>query len=539
MSALAAVLTQGSTTLPQLVLPHLTAPPVMPEIILVGGAILLLVVASLTSRRLPSWFHAGATAAIGLASLGYTWTLWQGVQAHGPYLAYASALSIDGFSLFFFILIDASVVLGCLVATAFLDRERMVGPEFYVLAMLSGSGAMFMAAANDLIVIFLGLEIMSIPLYILAGLNARRQESGEAAMKYFIMGAFSSAIFIYGIALTYGATGSSNLAHIASYLANNVATSDGLLLAGMALLLVGFGFKVAAVPFHTWTPDVYQGSPSPATGFMAAVAKAGGFAALLRVFFSTFPTLRLDWQPAIWIMAVLTLALGAVLAVIQTDIKRMMAYSSISHAGFVLVGLYAFSTQGISGGLYYLFTYAFMIIGTFAVITVMGRDGDGHHHIETYRGLARRRPVLSLCLAVLLMAQAGIPFTTGFLAKFYVIAAVVAQHRYALAFIAMVSAVVAAFFYLRVIVVMYTPRSAGAGEGGPLQLAVASMPWGRRQLDDGQNGDGLGPRAAATHGGRAGSGAAPAPAALAGGGAQMSGRAGDSPAPARAATEAG
>ncbi|MGH9063808.1 MAG: NADH-quinone oxidoreductase subunit N [Acidimicrobiales bacterium] len=485
--------------LPQLVLPHVAYSAIMPELIMLGGALALLVAASLTRRRLPTIFHAVVTVGVSLSAMGYTLViLWRAVMAHGSYTALSGAVAVDGFSLLFFVLVEASIALGSLAAAAWLKRDGVVGPEFYILAMFSGSGAMLMAASNDLILIFLGLEILSIPLYILAGFNARRPESGEAAMKYFILGAFSSAIFVYGVALTYGATGTTNLAHIAGYLSSNVLPSDGLLLAGLALLLVGFGFKVAAVPFHAWTPDVYQGSPSPVTGFMAAVAKAGGFAALLRVFFSSFSTLRLDWEPAIWILAVLTLVLGSVLAVIQTDIKRMMAYSSIGHAGFVLVGLYAATTRGISGALYYLFTYAFMIIGTFAVITVMGGDGDGNHHIETYRGLARRRPALALCLAVLLMAQAGIPFTTGFLAKFYVIAAVAEQHRWALAFIAMVSAVVAAFFYLRVVVVMYTPRLRVGAAAGRLQLAVLGVPFERRSSD------GSGDAAGGTPGGGAG-----------------------------------
>ncbi len=217
-------------------------------------------------------------------------------------------------------------------------REKATGPEFQALMLLSASGAMIMGEANDLIVVFLGLEILSIALYVLAAMNARRAESGEAALKYFVLGAFSSAVFLYGIALVYGATGSTNLPQIADYLARNVLLHNGLLLAGLALLLVGFGFKVAAVPFHLWTPDVYQGSPSPATGFMAAVAKAGGFAALLRVFVSSFGTLRTDWQPAVWVLAAITLLLGAVVALAQRDIKRMLAYSSINHAGFVLLG---------------------------------------------------------------------------------------------------------------------------------------------------------------------------------------------------------
>jgi NADH-quinone oxidoreductase subunit N len=323
--------------------------------------------------------------------------------------------------------------------------------------MLCSAGGMFMATANDLIVLFLGLEILTIALFVLTAYHRRRLESQEASMKYFILGAFSSALFLYGIALTYGATGSTNLAEIGSYLAQNVAPNDGLLLAGVVLLLVGLGFKVSAVPFHAWTPDVYQGAPSPVTGFMAAASKAAGFAALLRVFFSTFGLLQLDWKPLVWAMAVLTLLVGSVLALVQSDIKRMLAYSSISHAGYVLIGLEAATSRGIAGSLYYLLAYTFMVLGSFGVVTLIGRRGDAKHDLDQYRGLGSRRPALALAFTVFLMAQAGIPFTTGFLAKFYVISAAVESRSYALALIGMVAAVAAAFVYLRVIVLMYTP----------------------------------------------------------------------------------
>ena len=314
---------------------------------------------------------------------------------------------------------------------------------------------------------------MSIALYVLAAFNHKRAESGEAALKYFVLGAFSSAVFVYGIALVYGATGSTNLPQMADYLSRNVVASNGVLLAGLALLLVGFGFKIAAVPFHMWSPDVYQGSPSPITGFMASVVKVGAFAALLRVFVSSFGLVRTDWQPIIWALAILSLIVGAVVALMQRDVKRMMAYSSINHAGFILLGVEAATTRGVSSALYYIFTYMFLVIGSFAVITVMARDGDTGHQISDYRGLAKRQPVLALAFAVLLLGQAGIPFTTGFLAKFGVVGASVDAHAYVLAAVAMVTAAIAAFFYLRVAVAMYSPVGAvgdsveGVGGGAP------------------------------------------------------------------------
>jgi NADH-quinone oxidoreductase subunit N len=333
-----------------------------------------------------------------------------------------------------------------------------------------------MAMANDLIIIFLGLEILSIALYVLTAFNYRRAASGEAALKYFILGGFSSAIFVYGIALTYGATGSTNLTQIADFLSKNVVLSNGLLLAGLALLLVGFAFKVAAVPFHMWTPDVYQGAPSPVTGFMAAVAKAGAFAAMLRVLFSAFGVVSTDWRPIIYGLAVLSLVLGAFVALRQRDVKRMLAYSSINHAGFILLGVVAGTTRGASAALYYLFAYMLMTIGSFAIVTLLGRAGDGDHDLSRYRGLAGRQPVLALAFAVLLLAQAGAPFTTGLWAKLQVVFAAVDVGAVPLAVIAMVTAVVAAYFYLRVAVLMYSGGGLGEAEGGTSGSGALSLP---------------------------------------------------------------
>ncbi|MDQ3680411.1 MAG: NADH-quinone oxidoreductase subunit N [Actinomycetota bacterium] len=440
--------------LPPLELPAVEYSAMAPHLILIGGALVLLVWVSMVRRR-PPWAWPAFTVVVGLASLVASWLLWLDVDRKGPRPAVAGAIVVDGYAVFFLVTVSAIVVLGALMGEAYLKREEVRGPEFYVLMLLSASGAMFMASANDLVITFLGLEILSIALYVLAGLNNRRMESREAAIKYFVLGAFSSAVFLYGVALIYGATGSTNLGEISAYLDSTVSPADGVLLAGIALLLVGFGFKVAAVPFHTWTPDVYQGAPTPVTGFMAAGAKAAGFAGLLRVFFSTFDILKLDWQPIVWVLAVLTLLVGSVLAIVQEDIKRMLAYSSISHAGYVLIGLQAANDKGLAGSLYYLLTYTFMVMGSFAVVTLVGRRGDARHDLDAYRGLSARRPAVALALTVLLLAQAGIPFTTGFLAKFYVISAAVEARSYTLALIGMLSSVVAAFFYLRVTVLMY------------------------------------------------------------------------------------
>ena len=481
----------------QLTLPHVAWDAILPEVILVVGGIAILVLGALF-RRIHQTVFTLLTLAVTSGALVATQRLWHGVTAvTGPRQEVADAIVVDGFSLFLIVTICVSVLLAVLVADGYLRREGLRAPDFYVLILLSASGAALMAAANDLIVIFLGIEILSIALYVLAGFHGapseserakretrgrRRDQSLEAAIKYFVLGSFSSAFLLYGIALTYGVTGSTNLTAIALFLRTNIVSS-GTELAALAMLAVGLGFKVAAVPFHMWTPDVYQGSPTPVTGFMAAAAKAAGFAALLRVAYSAFGSSQVDWQPVIWGLAVLSLVVGSVLAVVQTDVKRMLAYSSISHAGYVLVGLQAATDRGISASLFYLLAYAFMIVGSFGVVTVVARRGDDGHSLDDYRGLSTRRPGLALLFTVFLLAQAGVPLTSGFLAKFAVISAAVASGSYALAVIAMLAAVIAAFFYLRVIVVMYmSPEGEGAptsrpaipvGAGAALGLAVA------------------------------------------------------------------
>ena len=439
---------------------------ILPPIIMIGGAVLLLGVASLVRRPLRVAVSTAATVVISGGALGIAIWQWTDVQDHGPHTYVANTVVMDGFSVFFMMLVAIAMLLSALVADGYLRREGVQGAEFHVLAMVSASGAMLMAMANDLIIIFLGLEILSIALYVLTAFNYRRAASGEAALKYFILGGFSSAIFIYGIALTYGATGSTNLTQIADFLSKNVVLTNGLLLAGLALLIVGFAFKVAAVPFHMWTPDVYQGAPSPVTGFMAAVAKAGAFAAMLRVLFSTFGVVSTDWRPIVYALAVLSLVLGAFVALRQRDVKRMLAYSSINHAGFILLGVVAGTARGASAALYYLFAYMLMTIGSFAIVTVLGREGDADHDLSRYRGLARRQPLLALALAILLLAQAGAPFTTGLWAKVQVVFAVVEAGDVPLGVIAMVTAVVAAYFYLRLAVLMYAGGGLGEPEGG-------------------------------------------------------------------------
>jgi NADH-quinone oxidoreductase subunit N len=463
------------------VVPEIIWSAIAPNLVLMLGGVLLLTVVSIVRGRTPQWFPAAWTVAAATFSFITIIPLWERVQDEGASTVMAGAVGLDGFSLFVTGTICISVALGALLLDGYLRREGLEGPEWYVLMLLSASGGVTMASANDLIVLFVGLEILSVAAYVLAAMHSKRVSSQEAGLKYFVLGAFASAFLLYGIALTYGATGSTNLVRIQEFLSEVVITQNGLLLAGMAFMLVGFGFKVGAVPFHTWVPDVYQGSPSPITGFMASAIKAAGFAGLIRVFVVTLgPTYSEDWRPMVAALAVLSLLVGSLMAVVQTNVKRMLAYSSVSHAGFILLAVEASTDQGTAAALFYLLAYTFMVVGSFGVVAVVGRSGDGRHSLDDYRGLGRARPGIALLFSVFLLAQAGVPFTGGFLAKFYVINSVVAQEQYALAVVAMVSAVVAAFLYLRIVVAMYFDGNEYGGEfaelaGPPVRVPAGAM----------------------------------------------------------------
>jgi NADH-quinone oxidoreductase subunit N len=439
----------------------------------VGGALLLLTVSSVV-RRLPVWFAPAWTVAAAVGTIATVVPNWQKVQDQGPFSTAAGVLGIDGFSLFVTVVIAASVILATLLVPDYLQREQLGGGlEVHVLMLLSASGGVVMAMANDLIVLFLGLEILSIAVYVLAAMHRRRVQSQEAGVKYFVLGAFSSAFLLYGIAMVYGATGSTNLIRVNAYLTSTTLTSDAMLLAGFGLLLVGLGFKVAAVPFHSWSPDVYQGAPSPVVAYMASAVKVAGFAALIRVFVLTFGDYRTDWQPAIYVLAVLSLLLGAVVGAAQRDVKRMLAYSSINHAGFMLVGVQVASDEGTAAVLFYGAAYAVLIAGTFGVVSLMGRRSAARHDLSGYRGLAAEQPWLAFGFTVLLVAQAGAPFTSGFFAKFEVLAAAVDGRSYWLALVAMLSAVISAFIYLRIVFTVYAdPEGGDAAVREPVRV-----PW--------------------------------------------------------------
>ncbi len=406
------------------------------------------------------------------------------------------ALAVDGPALFCWILILVLAVLSVLLfaerhleggVTAFAgqaaalpgtaaEREAstkgLEHTEVFPLMMFSVGGMLMFPAANDLLTMFVALEVLSLPLYLLCGLARRRRLlSQEAAMKYFLLGAFSSGFFVYGIALIYGYAGSMGFAEIAEAVAARTG-SEGLLLGGIGLLAVGLLFKVGAAPFHAWTPDVYQGAPTAVTAFMAASTKVAAFGALLRLFYVAFGANRTDWLPMIWIVAILTMVVGSVLAITQTDIKRLLAYSSIAHAGFILTGFLGIrsltevavgSLTGISAVLFYLTTYAFTTMAAFALVTVVRDAGGEATNLSRWQGLGKESPLVAGLFAFLLLAMAGIPLTSGFTGKWAVFAVALSAGAWPVVIVAVLASAVAAFFYVRVIVLMFFADPVGEG----------------------------------------------------------------------------
>jgi len=330
-----------------------------------------------------------------------------------------------------------------------------------------------------MVVLFLGLETLSIALYVLAASHRRRVDSQESGLKYFVLGGFASAFFLYGIALVYGAVGTTNIARSGQLLSQQVFVKgdDALLLAGVALLMVGLAFKVAAVPFHFWTPDVYQGAPTPSTSFMASVGKFAAFAAMLRILTTGLGARADDWRPVVWVLAIASVVVGSVLAIVQSDVKRMLAYSSIGHAGFILIGVeaagHAGDQDGIPSSLLYLLLYSVLVIGTFTVVSLVTRSGDRASDIGSFRGFGKERPLLALAMTVFLLAQAGMPVTSGFIAKFSVIKAAADNESYAVAIVAMVASVVSAFLYLRIMISMWMSDA----ESGDDAREKVTVPW--------------------------------------------------------------
>jgi NADH-quinone oxidoreductase subunit N len=378
----------------------------------------------------------------------------------------------DVFLNFVFLLIAAITIL---TSIDFLRREDMNHPEFYSLLLFATAGMLMMAGSNELMMVFLGLEILSIATYVMAGFRRTDLKSNESALKYFLLGSFSSAFFLYGIALIFGATGSTNLIGIADVLRSSEIQAS-LVYLSAALILIAFCFKVAVAPFHIWTPDVYEGAPTPVTGFMSVGPKAAGFAVLFRVFLTAFPSIEDRWTSAIWMIAALTMILGNVIAVVQPNIKRMLAYSSIAHAGYIAVAFASTSERGISAALFYLLAYSLMNLGAFAVVTILSRKDDKLVNVTDYAGLASKKPGLAAVLSLFLLSLAGVPGTAGFAGKFFIFRAAIESRFIWLTIIGVVTTVISFYYYLYVIVQMYMrePRDefSDLRLGGSLKFAL-------------------------------------------------------------------
>jgi NADH-quinone oxidoreductase subunit N len=433
----------------------------VPDLVLMGGGMLLLIWAAL---RPESDRHQRAVGMASIVLAGVTILLCLAWSSR--YTAGAGPIAIDNFRWF----VDVVVLLGTVFAIALsMDdnmRSGISAAESHVLILLASSGMMLLAAARDLMIVFLGVELMSISVYALAGINRRSARSAEGALKYFLLGAFSTAFLLYGIALVYGATGSTNLAVIAGRTTMYNLASSPLLLVGIALLLIGFGFKVATVPFHMWAPDVYDGAPSPITAYMAATVKAAAFAAFIRVWLEAFPFSASMWRPALGGIAIATMVIGNAIGIVQRNLKRLLAYSSIGHAGYLLVAIAAGTVQGSSAMLFYLFIYTLATFGAFAVVVTLTRENQGAVMLDELSGLWRVRPWLAFAMAVLMLALMGFPIFggAGFYAKWYVLQAALNApvRQTTLAVVLVLTTVISAGYYLYVVMLMFMrPRPEG------------------------------------------------------------------------------
>ena len=361
----------------------------------------------------------------------------------------------DNYSLFFNLVLVAVGILTILLSSQEIERERLPQGEYYALTLFAIAGMMMMAGATDLLVIFLALEILSLAVYVLTGIRRASAAGAEGAFKYFLLGSFSSAFFLYGIAFTFAVTGSTRLEVVGKELAARAMQPGILTLLAVGMLLVGFAFKVSAVPFHMWTPDAYEGAPTAVTGFMSTGVKAAAFAAFVRVFLSAFEPMRGGWVPLLWTVAVATMVIGTVVGVVQTNAKRMLAYSSIAHAGYIIVAIVAANTTGKAAVLFYLAAYALTNLGAFGVIALLGTRDNPHDDVRDFAGLWNRRPGMAALMTVFLLSLGGFPPTAGFIGKWYVFSAAVSEGYYWLAIIGVLTSVISVFYYLRIVVMMF------------------------------------------------------------------------------------
>ncbi len=435
----------------ELNIPDINWSLLMPQLIIVATLLIVLVFDMIDSisKKTLGW----------MTIVGSGIALWSSInlwQAGTDQTQFNEMFRINGYSLFFNIIFLVSTILVALISISYLGKDDKKQGPYYLLILLSTLGMMLMAAGNELIIVFLGLELMSLSLYVLAGYFRDSPASSEAGMKYLLLGAFASAFFLYGIALIYGAAGTTNIPDIISKLSiDNQFSTSPLLLAGMFLLIVGFGFKVAIVPFHQWAPDVYEGAPTTIAAFISAGPKAAGFAAFLTIFIYALPELPEQATDVIVLLAMLTMSVGNIIAIAQTNIKRMLAYSSIAHAGYVMVGLAAANAEGESGAMFYLLVYCVMNIGAFGAV-ILARTADGENlMISDYAGLGFRKPLLAIFMTTMLLSLAGFPPTAGFIGKLYLFKSAISAKLYLLVIVGALNTAISAFYYLRVVVTMY------------------------------------------------------------------------------------
>jgi NADH-quinone oxidoreductase subunit N len=430
--------------------------PVIPVLIVSLSACAVLLAEAF--RRRGEWMPVGWLALIGvIGGLVTSVALWNR-NAVG-----FGVLVLDNFAIFFDVLICVIGLLTILLSSGTAERDHLPLGEYYALVLFALAGMMLMASTRDLLIVFIGLEVMSLAVYVLTSLKRTDEMSAEGGFKYFLLGAFSSAFFLYGIAFAFVVTGTTRLDDLGMRVAGVALEPSVLVILAMVFLLVGFAFKVSAVPFHMWTPDAYQGAPTLVTGFMSTGVKAAAFAAFIRVFLSAFEPLRVDWLPILSAVAGLTMILGTVVGVAQTSVKRMLAYSSIAHAGYLLVGLVAANAAGKASILFYLVAYAVTNLGAFGVLSALCTADRPHDDLRDFAGLAYERPGLAALLTVFLLSLGGFPPTVGFIAKWYIFSAAIQEHLVALAVLGVLTSVVSVFFYLRIVVQMYMAEERAPG----------------------------------------------------------------------------